>query len=434
MFWAGVVEEELAWMVRRVLYMNAVKTAVLLCVGILLFGDVCLADDWPQFRGPNRDGKSAETGLLKKWPQGGPKQVWSVKGLGIGFSSVAISNGFLYTTGMIDGEGFLFAFDLAGNLKWKESYGPEWTGSYKGTRTTPTINGDRIYVFSGTGVMACFEAGSGKKVWEVNTLERFEGKNIRWGMSGSPLIDGDKVYCTPGGKKGVLAALDKMTGRTIWATTGSEELSAYSSAILIERGGNNLLINMIQKSVICVNADNGEPIWREPYVTPSDTGGVTPVYKDGRVYVTSAVEREFTRGGVMFELSADGTSVAEKWNDQILDCGHGGVVLVDGYLYGSTFDGIPKGDWVCLDWDNGQVTYKAKWNGNKGSIIYADGMLYCYDENTGDVALVKASPRGFDIVSTFRVTEGDGQHWAHPAISNGWLYIRHGNALMAYDV
>jgi len=414
--------------------MNDIKSAISLLLGILLVGNVCFADDWPQFRGSNRDGKSAETGLLKEWPQGGPKLLWSVEGLGIGFSSVAISNGFLYTTGMIDGEGFLFAYDLAGNLKWKESYGPEWTGSYKGTRTTPTIDGNRIYVFSGTGVMVCFETGGGRKIWEVNTLEKFEGKNIRWGMSGSPLIDGDKVYCTPGGKKGVIVALDKMTGRTIWAAAGLDELSAYSSAILIESGGNHLLINMIQKSVICVNAHNGELIWREPYVTPSDTGGVTPVYRDGCVYVTSAVEREFTRGGVMFELSADGTSVAEKWNDQTLDCGHGGVVLVDGCLYGSTFDGIPKGDWVCLDWDNGQVMYKAKWNGNKGSIIYAEGMLYCYDENTGDVALVKASPKSFEIVSSFCVTQGSGSHWAHPAISDGRLYIRHGEALIAYDI
>jgi len=414
--------------------MNKIERIVVICLCALLGGGVCLADDWPAFRGPNRDGKSAETGLLKEWPQGGPKVLWSAGGLGIGFSSVAVAKGAVYTTGMIDSEGFLFALDLAGNLKWKESYGPEWTGSYKGTRTTPTIDGDRIYVFSGTGVMECFEAGSGKKIWEVNTLERFEGKNISWGMSGSPLIDGDKVYCTPGGKKGVIVALDKMTGRTIWATAGIGERSAYSSAILIERGGNHLLVNMIQKSVICVNADNGQLVWREPYVTPSDTGGVTPIYRDGCVYVTSAVEREFTRGGVMFELSANGTSVAEKWNDQILDCGHGGVVLVDGYLYGSTFDGIPKGDWVCLDWDNGHVMYKAKWNGNKGSIIYADGRLYCYDENTGDVALVKASPKSFEIVSTFRVTQGDGQHWAHPAISDGRLYIRHGESLLAYDI
>ena len=414
--------------------MSNIKSIITLFISILLIGRICLADDWPQFRGPNRDGKSAETGLLKKWPEGGPKQLWSVEGLGIGFSSVAVAKGFVYTTGMIEGEGFLFAYDLAGNLKWKQSYGPEWTGSYKGTRTTPTVDGNRVYVFSGTGVMVCFEARTGRKIWEVNTLEKFKGKNIRWGMSGSPLIDGDKVYCTPGGKKGIMVALDKMTGETIWATSGLDEMSAYSSPILIERGGIRLLINMIQKSVICLNAENGKLIWQEPYVTPSDTGGVTPIYKDGAVYVTSAIEREFTRGGVMFELSADGTSVSEKWNDQTLDTGHGGVVLVDGYLYGSTFDGIPKGDWVCLEWDSGKVMYKEIWNGNKGSIIYADGMLYCYDENTGDVALVEASPTDFEIVSYFRVTQGSGQHWAHPAISDRRLYIRHGDALMAYDI
>ncbi|MHC4808131.1 MAG: PQQ-binding-like beta-propeller repeat protein, partial [Planctomycetota bacterium] len=362
--------------------MNNIKSIIVLFLSILLTGGICYGDDWSQFRGPNRDGKSAETGLLKKWPQAGPKLLWSVGGLGIGFSSVAVTGGFVYTTGMIDSEGFLFAYDLAGNLKWKESYGPEWTGSYKGTRTTPTVDGQRAYVFSGTGIMVCFNAETGEKIWQVDTLTKFDGKNIRWGMSGSPLIDGRKVYCTPGGKKGAVVALDKMTGRTIWATTGLDELSAYCSATLIERGTNRLLINLIQKSIVCIDADTGKLIWREPYETPSDTGSVTPVYEDGCLYVTSAVEREFKRGGVMLELSADGTSVTEKWNDQTLDSGHGGVVLVDGYLYGSTFDGIPKGDWICLDWNTGKVMYEATWNGNKGSIIYADGMLYCYDENT----------------------------------------------------
>jgi outer membrane protein assembly factor BamB len=414
--------------------MSNIKSIIVLFLSILLAGGICYGDDWPQFRGPTRDGKSAETGLLKKWPEEGPELLWSVGGLGIGFSSVAVAGGFVYTTGMIDGEGFLFAYDIAGNLKWKESYGPEWTGSYKGTRTTPTADGERVYVFSGTGIMVCFNARTGEKLWQVDTLTKFDGKNIRWGMSGSPLIDGDKVYCTPGGKKGTIVALDKMTGRTIWATTGLDELSVYCSAILIERGANRLLVNLIQKWIVCVAADTGKLIWREPYETPSDTGGVTPVYKDGYLYVTSAVEREFKRGGVMLELSADGTSVTEKWNDQTLDSGHGGVVLVDGYLYGSTFDGIPKGDWICLDWDSGKVMYDNKWNGNKGSIIYADGMLYCYDENTGDVALVKPSPKRFEIVSSFRVTEGSGKHWAHPAMSDGRLYIRHGDALMAYDI
>ena len=412
----------------------AIGNIIVLFFSILLAGGFCLADDWPQFRGLNRDGKSAETGLLKKWPKDGPKLLWSVDGLGIGFSSVAIADGYVYTTGMLDGEGFLFTYDLAGNLKWKKSYGPEWQRSHRGTRTTPTVDDDRVYVFGGTGMLVCFNAKAGKKIWEVKTLEKFEAKNIRWGMSGSPLIDGRKVYCTPGGKKGTIVALDKLTGQTIWATTGLNELSAYSSPILIERGPNRLLVNVIQKSVICVNADDGKLIWRIPYETSFDTGIVSPVYKDGCIFVTSVVERGITTGGLMIQLSEEGTSAAKKWNEPVFDCHHGGVVLVDGYLYGSNFKSIPKGDWVCLDWDSGKVMYEAHWNGNKGPVIYADGMLYCYDENTGDVALVKPSPKRFEIASSFRVTEGDGKHWAHPAISDGRLYIRHGDALMAYEI
>jgi len=409
-------------------------TAIVSLLMVLSASSVCCADDWPQFRGPNRDGISAETGLLKKWPQGGPRLLWSANGLGIGFSSVAVANGLVYTTGMHDNEGFLFAYDLDGKFKWKVSYGPEWRRSYPGARTTPTVDDDLVYVFSGTGVMACFDARTSEKLWEVATLERFEGKNIRWGMSGSPLIDGRKVFCTPGGKKGTIVALDKMTGDTIWASDSVGESAAYCSPILIERGGKRLLVTMIQKSVVCLAADNGRLVWRIPYETSYGTGIVTPVYKNGRLYVTSVVEDEFTNGGTMFEISTDGTRFAEKWNGKTLDCCHGGVVLVDGYLYGSNFNGIPRDDWVCLDWDTGRVMWETRWNGNKGSIIYADNILYCYDENTGDVALVKPSSKAFEIVSSFRITLGSGKHWAHPAISGGRLYIRHGDVLMAYDI
>jgi len=408
-----------------------------ICVSVLIFGccsRLCCGGEWPQFRGPNRDGKSAETDLLKEWPAGGPKLLWSVGGLGIGFSSAAVAGGLVYTTGMIDSEGFLFAYDLAGNLKFKESYGAEWKGSQKGARTTPSVDGEWVYVFSGVGVMACHNAKTGKKIWAVDTLKEFNAKNIRWGMSGSPLIDGNKVYCTPGGQNGAVVALDKMTGRTIWTSPGSDELSAYSSPILIERGSNRLIVNVVQRSIIGVSADDGRLLWRIPYQSSVDTAANTPVYSNGSLYVTSVVEREATVGGLMLELSPDGNSVKEKWSDQTLDCHHGGVVLVDGCIYGSDFKSIVKGDWVCLDWNTGKVMYQAAWNGNKGSLIYADGMLYCYDENTGDVALVKASPTAFEIVSSFRVTAGSGEHWAHPAISDGRLYIRHGDALIAYDI
>lgn len=413
---------------------NTTKNILVLILVVLSAGGVSWADDWPQFRGPDRDGKSAETGLLKEWPEGGPRLLWAAGGLGIGFSSVAVAKGFVFTTGMLEGEGFLFAYDLAGNLAWKESYGPEWTRSYRGTRTTPTVDAGRVYMFSGTGSMACFEAKTGKMIWDVDTLQEFEAENIAWGMSCSVLIDGDKVYCTPGGKNGTIVALDKMTGGTIWATTGLDESAAYCSPILIGRGGHRLLVTMIQKSVIGVSADDGTLVWRIPYEAPSDTGTITPVHHEGCFYVTSVVNRGVMTAGTMFEISQDGTSVGQKWNDQTLDCQHGGVVLVDGYLYGSNWYDNTRGDWICLDWDSGKVMYAALWNGYKGSVIYAEGMLYCYDEVTGQVALVKASPRAFEVVSTFAVARGSGRHWAHPAISDGRLYIRHGEALMAYDI
>jgi len=405
--------------------------------GILLIAAVmgsAWGQDWPQFRGPGRDGKSPEKGLLKKWPAGGPKLLWKVDGLGKGYASTAVAGGRIYTTGMTEGIGYLSAFNMDGRLLWRRAYGPEWKGSFPGTRTTPTVDGERIYLFSGMGGLICLDSKTGSTIWSVQTLKRFEGKNIRWGMTGSPLVDGRKIYCTPGGTKGTIVALDKFTGRTIWATTGLNELSAYCSPILIEIGTRRLLVNVIQKSIVCVDSENGKLLWRVPYRTSYDTAIVTPVYHDRCLFVTSVVERSFTTGGLMLQLSGDGSSVEVKWNQPVLDCHHGGVVLVDGYLYGSNFKGIARGDWVCIRWDTGEVMYERRWNGNKGSVIYADGMLYCYDENRGDVALVKACPEGFELVSSFRVVEGSGKHWAHPAISDGRLYIRHGQVLMAYDI
>ncbi len=414
--------------------MSGSRRTLLLVVIVTSMCGLCGAEDWPQFRGPGRDGKSSETGLLKRWPAGGPKLLWSVGEVGVGFSSAAVAEGLVYTTGMFGGEGYLFAFDLQGDFKWKVSYGPEWTRSHPGTRTTPTVDEGRVYVLSGTGGMFCFDARGGERIWQVNILEDFEGKAPRWGLTGSPLIDGRKLICTPGGKKGTMVALDKTTGRTIWATTGLDELSAYCSPILVKRGPNRLVINMVEKSVIAVSPDSGRLIWRIPFATSYDTGTVTPVYHDGALYVTSVVQGRFTKGGALFELSEDGTTVVEKWSDQTLDCHHGGVILLDGFLYGSNWKGNNNGDWVCLDWATGKVIYEQKWNGNKGPIIYADGMFYCYDENTGEVGLVRASSEGFKTVSSFRVTLGSGSHWAHPAISDGRLYIRHGEAMMAYDI
>jgi hypothetical protein len=388
---------------------------------------------WPQWRGPNRDGKSSETGLAKKWPQGGPKLLWSIEGLGMGFSTVSIADGLLYTTGMVGKEGILFAIDLQGNLKWKKSYGAEWRGAHPGVRTTPTVDGDRLYVISGQGRVVCFNAKTGEEKWAVDTLKRFDGKNITWGISESVLIDRDNLICTPGGKDATIVALNKMTGETVWTSKGLSDNPCYSSLILVERGGNRLVVTMTENFVVGVDADTGKVLWIDKFEEyqkePKPINPVTPVYYNGCVYATSG----YDNGGAMLELSEDGSKVSRKWVDTTLDCHHGGVVVVDGYIYGANWKSNKSGNWVCLDWDSGKVMYEKEWI-CKGSITYADGMLYCYEEKKGTVALVKASPDGFDVISSFEVSKGTGEHWAHPVVCDGRLYIRHGDTLMVYDV
>jgi len=393
---------------------------------------VSVSTDWTQFRGPNRDGKSRETGLLKKWPEAGPKLLWSVEGLGTGFSSIAIADGYVYTAGMVgnDKKGILFAYDLDGNPKWQKFYGPEWSSSHKGTRTTPTVDGDRVYVMSGYGNLVCFDAKTGDRRWEVDTLKRFDGKNIKWGIAESVLIFDNKLICTPGGRDATVVALDKITAETIWTTKGLSETSAYCSPVVIERNGKRLIATMVQKSIVLIDPENGKVLYRIPHIGKHFISAVSPVYKDDLIYGTTG----YGVGGEMYELSPDPNSYTQRWTDKNLDCHHGGLVFLDGNIHGSnhTGQGGNKGSWICLELATGKVKHQAKLVG-KGSVIFADGMLYCYGES-GMVGLVKPTPTGYEMVSSFKVTKGTEEHWAHPAISNGRLYIRHGDALMVYDI
>ena len=406
-------------------------TSALLISTIVSFS-ACYAHDWPQFRGPNRDGKSSETGLLEKWPAEGPELLWAVDGLGQGFSSAAVADGAIYTTGMLGSEGFVFAYTLDGKFKWKSPYGPEWRRAHAGARTTPTIQEGRLYIFSGMGRIACLDAKTGERKWFVDTFDKFEGENIMWGVAESVLIAGPYAICTPGGNNASVVALDKKTGQTVWTSKGLSERSAYCSPRLIETGGKQIIATMLRDSVVGLDAESGTLLWKDMIKVGirRPNHPITPVFHNGDIYITAGYEK----GGVKYRLSQDGSNISKEWEDSTLDIHHGGVVLVDGHLYGANWKSNARGDWVCLDWDSGKVMYEARWNGNKGCIIYADKMLYCYDENTGDLALVKASESGFEIVSSFRITRGSGKHWAHPAISDGRLYMRHGEVLMVYDI
>lgn len=403
-------------------YLRKITIAVFV---VLLMCSTVFAVDWPQFRGPTRDGHSPETGLMKKWPDGGPKELWSFEDLGKGYSSVSVADGLVYVTGMVGSDGILFAFDLSGDLKWKVNYGPEWTGDRPGTRTIPTIDGERLYLMSGTGRIDCRNAKTGKPIWHRDTLEEFKGKNIRWGIAESVLIENEKVICTPGGQDATVVALDKMNGKTIWTTKGLSENSAYCAPAVIDRGPNRIILTMVQQSIVGIDMKTGVLLWKQPNKVSYDISAVTPAYEKGMMYVSNG----YRHGGHMFELSADGTSSTKKWSEKTLDVHHGGVMLIDGNIHGASTGGT----WTCIELATGDVKFTDKLVG-KGSVIYVEGLLYCYGERNGDVGLVKIKPAGYEMVSSFRITKGAKEHWAHPVISDGRLYIRHGNALMCYDI
>jgi len=386
------------------------------------------SEDWPHFRGPSRDGKSEDTGLLQKWPEGGPKLLWAKEDLGHGYASVAAVGDGLYTTGLEDKTGYVYALALDGSPKWKAAYGPAWTGSVKGTRTTPTVYGGMVYVMSAHGRVVCFDAEAGEEQWAVDTAEEFGAQGLGFGISESLFVEGEKVICTPGGAKADVMALDRNTGETVWVCNEIGEASAYCSPILIERGSRQIVVTMTAKNLVGIDWGAGELLWKFPHAGAHGIHAVAPVYEDGRFYITSGYGGE---RGVMLELSEDGGEVTKKWTDARLDCQHGGVIVHEGYIYG-TGDQNNGGKWVCMALETGEVVAEIDGVG-KGSIAYADGKVYGYGEG-GMVGLINASPTDFRLVSSFKITKGSKEHWAHPAVANGRLYIRHGNALMAYDI
>ena len=401
---------------------------VLLAALVSIAASVTYAADWPQFRGPNRDGKSRDKGLLNEWPEGGPKRLWVAEGLGQGYASVAVAKGMIYTTGLHGSTGYRYAFNLDGELKWKMPYGPEWTGDYPGTRTTPTVIDGLVYVMSAHGRVVCFDAVTGEQEWHVDTRQEFGAQSVSWGIVESLLIDGDNLICTPGGSAASVVALNRKTGKTVWACQELREPSGFCSPTLVKRGELRIIVTLTRDSLVGIDAKSGTLLWAHRRNAHDGIQPVSLVYEEGRIYITSGYGGE---RGEMFELSEDGRSITRKWGESKLDCHHGGVIVHKGHVYGASDKNRP-GKWICLHLKTGEVAAEIPAVG-KGSIAFADGMVYGYGEN-GTVGLINPSPTDFRLVSSFKVSEGDRQHWAHPAIANGRLYIRHGDALMAYDI
>jgi len=392
----------------------------------LIVGTV-FAQEPTRWRGPEGNGIYPTYGktLLKEWPADGPEILWSYEKLGQGHSSAAVAGGYLYTSGMTGSTGFLFKFSLNGELVWKKEYGPEFTESWYGTRGTPVIAGDRVYLESGMGVLYCFNAADGKIVWTKDLFSDLDGKNITWGVNETPVVNGDIIYATPGGKTHNVVALNRHTGETVWSSKGKGELSAYCTPLLFEHGGREILATHTASHLMGLDAATGELLWSVHQPNQWSVHANTPLYHDGSLFYFSG----YGQGGGLVELSPDGSSVQQKWFKKEADSRMGGAVLVDGHIYTS---GDKHREWRCFDWETGEETYASTEVG-KGVVIYAGGMLYCYSDR-GELALVRADPSGFEVKGETKVTLGSEQHWAHPMIHEGVLYLRHGNALIAYAI
>ncbi|MDR2037302.1 MAG: PQQ-like beta-propeller repeat protein [Bacteroidales bacterium] len=373
----------------------------------------------------DRSGVYTETGLLKSWPADGPKMLWHYDGLGEGHSSVAIDSEKIYLTGMTDGKGFIYVFDMKGKLLNKKEYGPEWNKNYNGSRGTLTLNGGKIYLVSGVGDLYCFDQNSLNVVWKKNLLKEFDASNIEWGLNEAPLIIDNMVIATPGGKKNNVVALDKNTGTLIWSSPGEGDQAAYCSPLYITDQQVPQIVTMTANHIIGIEASTGKKLWSHENKNRYSVHANTPVYGNNMVLCTSG----YGRGSTMLRLTNGGRNVEEAWFSKELDNRIGAMVKVGNYVYGS---GDSNRFWFCVDWNTGEIKWKEKGLA-MGNVIANDGMLYCYTDR-GDMILAKASPEKFDIVSRFQITMGTEQHWAHPVIYKGMMYIRHGNTLMAYAI
>lgn len=400
------------------------KITVVFIVIFIVTNGVIYAQNSTVWRGGN-DGIYNESGLLKEWSADGPEVLWTYEELGDGHSSPVIANNQIYISTMIDGEGYIYVLDKSGKLKWKINYGKEFTESYPGARSSVVVAGDLMYMYSGHGELVCMDANNGDEKWRKSAFNDFDGENIKWGVTETVLIDGDKVYFTPGGKRNNVVALNRFNGDVIWSSPGKGELSAYCTPKLIELPARKLLVTHTADHIIGLDAESGDLLWDFEHTNRWSVHPNTPIYNDGYLFCFSG----YGKGSVMLDLSNDGSSVKEVWRKVELDSRMGGMVLFDGYLYGS---GDNAREWRCVNWKTGEETYAAK-DIAKGVVVAADGMLFCYSER-GELALVEAKTEAFEISGIVRVKLGSAQHWAHPLIEDGVLYLHHGNALIAYKV
>jgi outer membrane protein assembly factor BamB len=410
------------------------KTQRIVAALVLAAGSVAVASsqspppgDWPQWRGPARDGISRETGLAQSWPAGGPPLVWAASGLGSGYGSLAIKDGRIFVQALRDRQSMLHSLRVAdGTYVWSKTIGSGGSNDRgPGPRGTPTLDGDRVYALSERGDLICVQADDATVVWQRNILNDFNGRNIGWLLSESPLVDGDKVVVTPGGRGAGIVALDKMTGRTIWTASELSDEAGYSSIVIADVQGVRAYTTLMGSAAVGVRASDGKLLWR--YEAPANrTANIaTPIVQANQVFYTSAYG---TGGGLVTLQPANGGLTArEVYFTREMQNHHGGVVLVNGTLYG-----FNNAILAALDFASGRPLWRNRSVG-KGAVTYADGRLYILSENNV-MGLAEVSPAGYREAGRFEIADQGLPSWAHPVVAGGRLYIRHQNRLWAYDV
>ncbi len=389
---------------------------------------VVAGSDWPQWRGPNRNGLSSETGLLASWPSSGPAQVWSVTGLGAGYGSMAIAGDRIFVQGAKENrQSVINVLRRAdGTGAWSKALGSAGSNDRgSGPRGTPTVDGDRVYVLTEQGDLWCLKTADGVEVWTRNILREFRGRQIPWLLSESPLVDGNNVIVTPGGPRAGIVALDKMTGKTVWASQQLSDEAGYASPIAADVGGVRVVTTLTSQAAVGVRASDGKLMWRFEPVANGTANIATPIFHDDKVFYSSA----YGAGGALLGLTAANGDVSARqiYFTREMQNHHGGLVLVNGYLYG-----FHNSILVCMEFATGHLFWRARSVG-KGTLTYADGNLYILGEDNM-VGLAAAAPGGYQEKGRFKIADQGLPSWAHPVVSGGRLYIRNQNMLTAYDV
>jgi outer membrane protein assembly factor BamB len=383
--------------------------------------------DWPQWQGPDRTGVSRETGLLQQWPSAGPPLVWSITGLGAGYGSLALTGEHIYLQALNRSGSSVSSLNRGdGRVEWTRSLGRGGSNDRgPGPRGTPTVDGDRVYVLTENGDLACLNAANGTPIWQRNILADFGGRQLPWLISESPLVDGSRVIVTPGGPRAGIVALDKMTGKTLWQSEQLSDEAGYASPIAADVQGVRVIMTLTSEAGVGVRASDGRLMWRHTAVANNTANVATPIFFDNKVFYTS----DYGTGAALLGLTAQGGEVKAQqiyFTNQMHNH-HGGLVLVNGYLYG-----FHQSILTCLEFATGKMMWRDRSVG-KGTVVYADNHLYILSENNV-VGLVEATPAAYREKGRFRTADQGFPSWAHPVVSGGRLYIRDQGTLAAYDI